>query len=348
MRSRGRTVLFALIPTLFVVLLAEIAVRAYDYVTQRRSSSARTSWYWLYERDPYLGYRGKPGVRQAMGPDEEIVHSPDGFRDARSLDEIGRMKDRHLVVAIGESSTYGLRSGDTAGTYPAQLEGALRRLSNDDRWVVFNAGQPGYTSHEVLVLTSLRLAKLRPTVVIAMNLRNDFVFVSHYLDQAVDYNMLPLKLAQRKGLWAGACSFSAACGLLLTKTLGVIGDDVGGRAPADTEHPPTPRSREQYKTNLALLSALADIAGFKLMLVDQPVNTAAWAAKDRDGLRALRGDLHEVAAARKVQLLDADAGFPWDLVTPGEDVHLGRAGYGALAERIAPQVLAACPGGRCS
>jgi hypothetical protein len=128
----------------------------------------------------------------------------------------------------------------------------------------------------------------------------------------------------------------------------LIGDDTGGRAPADTERPPTPRSREQYKTNLALLSALADIAGFKLMLVDQPVNTTAWAPKDRDGLRVLRADLHEVAATRNVRLLDADEGFPWNLVIPGEDVHLGRAGYGALAERLAPQVLAACPGGRCS
>jgi lysophospholipase L1-like esterase len=336
-----------MVPTLLLLLIAEVAVRAYDYVTQRRSSSARTSWYSLYERDAFLGYRGKPNARQAMGPDEEIVHSADGFRDHRSFEEISRMKDRHLVVCIGESSTYGLRAGDTSGTYPAQLEGALRRLAKDDRWVVFNAGMPGYTSHEVLVLTSLRLAKLRPAAVIAMNMRNDYVFSAHYLNESVDYTALPLKLAQRKGLWAGACTISAACGLLLTKTLPLIGDDVGGRTPPDDEHPPTVRSREQYKTNLQLLSALAEISGFKLMLVDQPVNTGSYADKDKVGLQVLRGDLREVAATRKIQLLDADAGFPWNVVTPGEDVHLGRGGYGALAERIAPQVLAACPGGRC-
>src|SRR5262245_57618687 len=132
MRSRRRTVLFALIPTLVCVLAIEIAVRAYDYITQRRSSSARTSWYSLYDRDALLGYRGKPNARQRMGPDEEIVHSPDGFRERRSLEETARMKDRHLVICIGESSTYGLRAGDTSGTYPAQLEGVLRRLSKDD------------------------------------------------------------------------------------------------------------------------------------------------------------------------------------------------------------------------
>ncbi len=348
MRSRRRTVLFALVPTLLCLLVADVAVRAYDFVTQRRSSSARTSWYWLYERDAFLGYRGKPNARQSMGPDEVIVHSSDGFRDRRSLEEIGGMKDRYLVICIGESSTYGLRAGDTSGTYPAQLEGVLRRLSNDDRWVVFNAGMAGYTSHEALVLTNLRLAKLRPTVVISMNMRNDYVFAGHYLDQSIDYTALPLKLAQRKGLWAGACAMSAACGLLLTKTLPLIGDDVGGRTPADNEHPPTTRSREQYRTNLGLLSALADIVGFRLMLVDQPVNTASYEQKDQVGLQVLRGDLREVAATRKITLLEANAGFPWNLVTPGEDVHLGRAGYGALAERIAAQVLAACPGGRCS
>jgi hypothetical protein len=347
MRSRRRTVLFALVPTLLCLLAGETAVRAYDYITQRRSSSARTAWYWLYERDAFLGYRGKPNSRQRVGPDEEFVHSPDGFRERRSLEEVGRIKDRHLVICIGESSTYGILGGDTSGTYPAQLEGVLRRLSMDDRWVVFNAGMPGYTTHEVLVLMSLRLAKLRPTAVIAMNMRNDYVYAGHYLDQSIDYPSLPLKLAQRKGLWAGACSISAACGLLLTKTLPLIGDDVGGRMPAGAEQPPTPRSREQYRINLGLLAALAEIAGFKLMLVDQPVNTTTYAPKDQSGLQVLRGDLHEVAATRKIPLLEADRGFPWDLVMPGEDVHLGRAGYGALAERIAPQVLAACPGGRC-
>jgi lysophospholipase L1-like esterase len=346
MRSRRRTVLFALFPTLVFLLLAEGAVRVYDWASGR--SGVRTGWYWLYERDPFLGYRGTPDARRSFGRDEEIVHSSDGFRDQRSIDEIAKMQDKHLVICIGESSTYGLRAGDTSGTYPAQLETTLRRLSNDERWVVFNAGMPGYTSHEAVVLTSLRLAKLRPAAVIAMNLRNDYVFTAHYLDQAIDYNTLPLKLAQRKGLWAGACAASAVCGLLLTRMLPFVGDDAGGREPADAEHPPTPRSREQYKTNLGLLAALAEIGGFRLMLVDQPVNTASYSEKDQTGLQVLRGDMREVAAARQIQVLEADEGFPWNLVTAGEDVHLGRAGYGALAERIAPQVLAACPGGRCS
>jgi lysophospholipase L1-like esterase len=346
MRSRRRTLLFALLPTLFLVLAAEAAVRVYDWASG--GGGVRTGWYWLYERDPFLGYRARPGVSRYFGRDEQIVHSVDGFRDSRSFEEITKMQDKHLVIAIGESSTYGLRSGDTSGTYPAQLEAALRRLSGDDRWVVFNAGMPGYTSHEAVALTTLRLTKLRPAVVIAMDLRNDYVFTAHYLDQAIDYNALPLKLAQRKGLWAGACATSALCGLVLTRMLPLIGDDVGGQVPPDAEQPPTPRAREQYKTNLGLLSALAEIAGFKLMLVDQPVNTTTYSPKDQTGLTVLRADMREVAAARRIQVLEADEGFPWDLVAAGEDVHLGRAGYGALAERIAPQVLAACPAGRCS
>ena len=182
MRSRRRTVSFALMPTLAVSSRCgdrRACVRLRDAASKFQRSNVVVL---AHERDAFLGYRGKPNSRQSMGPDEEIVHSADGFRDRRSLEEIGRMRSRHLVICIGESSTYGLGAGDTSGTYPAQLEGALRRLSNDNRWVVFNAGMPGYTSHEALVLTNLRLAKLRPTVVIAMNMRNDYVFAGHYLD----------------------------------------------------------------------------------------------------------------------------------------------------------------------
>ena len=54
------------------------------------------------------------------------------------------------------------------------LEKELRALSGDARWTVYNAGLPGYTSHEVLELMKLRLLRLQPDVIVFMGLANEY------------------------------------------------------------------------------------------------------------------------------------------------------------------------------
>ena len=73
-------------------------------------------------------------------------------------------------------------TGKGEGELAALLEKELRELSGDDRWIVYNAGLPGYTSHEVLELLKLRLLRLQPEAVVFMGLRNDHEQVTIFLD----------------------------------------------------------------------------------------------------------------------------------------------------------------------
>ena len=141
---------------------------------------------------------------------------------------------------------------------------------------------------------------------------------------------------------------SAACGLILTKTLPLIGDDVGGRTPAAC----------RASANGALARAVQDqpqaavgTRGDRRLQADahRPAGQHHHVARRRikSDCKCFAGIYVSSPRRDKIPLLEADAGFPWNLVNAGEDVHLGRAGYGVLAERIATQVLSACPGGRC-
>src|SRR5262249_6947663 len=143
-----------------------------------------------------LGWRGRPNAR-AVTDIDDIRHDAEGFRDERDMSVIlGRSQDSRLVVCVGESSTYGISAGPTEATYPSALERELRALSGSDRWVVFNAGMPGYSSHEILELVNLRLLKLRPEIIVDMNLANDHDYMTRFIDERIDYDQLPIRLAQ--------------------------------------------------------------------------------------------------------------------------------------------------------
>ena len=136
------------------LLAAEALVRTRD-AARGYAPNARAAWYWLFEQDPFLGYRGRANASTWFAPPgqpllgDRIQHNADGFRDARTLADLRRMTDRKLVVCVGDADTYGLTAGGTDRTYPAALERELRRRSGDASWIVFNAGMPGYTSYAV-------------------------------------------------------------------------------------------------------------------------------------------------------------------------------------------------------
>jgi len=338
-RFRALAVIASSLATLFAL---EGAVRVAD-LARGRSVRARTAWYWLYEQDPLLGYRGRPGVR-IRTPEDTIIHNADGFRDARTLAEIMRIKDRKLVVCVGESSTYGLSAGRMEDTYPARLEARLRDLSGDQRWTVYNAGMPGYTSYETAGVLALRLLKARPSIVLAMNLRNDYEFAALYLDDRVDYDRLPLRVAQLSSTWPNELLMrSSLYGLVATRLRPWFADDLGGATP-DTPHDlPTRRGMSFYRDNLERMAVLSASRGARLMCVDQPVNDGPRTFGDarREGLAMLRRELHTFCRERSVALLEANGKIPWAEITPSDDVHLGPKGYDLLATLLAPQILAA-------
>lgn len=207
-RSIIRRITFGVVA---VVLLLEIGLRIFD-AARDRSSNARTSWFWLFEPDSYLGHRGRADVEVRYGSGV-VRHNADGFRDARELRDIAAIPEHRLVVCVGDSSTYGTDAPDVARTYPARLEALLRETTHDDRWFVYNAGVPGYTSREATQLLALKILNQRPAAVLMMSLYEDAQFVATRLNEATDYAELPRALLPEPSTWMNAlCMRSALYG----------------------------------------------------------------------------------------------------------------------------------------
>lgn len=338
------------------LVAAEMAVRARD-AARGYAPNARAAWYWLFEQDPFLGYRGRPNAATWLEPPgqpwlgDRIQHNADGFRDTRTFSDLRRLAGRKLVVCVGDADTYGLTSGGTERTYPAALERALRRLSNDPSWVVFNAGVPGYTSHEVLELIKLRLLKLRPDAIVSMSLRNDYEQVTLYLDDDADYDSYPLRMAalSSHGL-TDLLMRSALVGRLAQRWRRRVPDDLGGRYPRTAYGEATARGLKLYLDNVALTAALCRRSGASLLYVDQPIHYSACSYRETQirSVEHMREELRRLAGEAGFTVLDAHAGFDWGGIEPHGDLLLGSneslmgaAGYERLAEVLAPQVLQA-------
>lgn len=337
----------------------EIAVRAVD-ARRGYSPHARTAWYWLFERDPFLGYRGRPGAEVWLDPPglplnaDRIRHNEDGFRDARSFATLPPPERRRLVFCVGDANTYGLTAGDERRTYPAALEKALRARSGDDRFVVYNAGLPGYTSHEILELVKLRLLRLQPEAIVFMGLRNDHEQVTIYLDDSLDYVFYPLRMAPlAANRVTDALMSSALVGRGAQRWRERYADDIGGRWPMRAYGEATPRGAKLFFDNVALLAELCRRSGVKLMVADQPIHYSACSYGPTliASVERMRAELRKTAAGAGASVLEAHDVFDWtgievrgDMLFSSNESVMGAEGYARLAEVLAPQVLAAAGG----
>lgn len=357
LRRRMRLRPWMIVAAMALVLVgAETVLRMRD-AARGYAPNARAAWYWLFEQDPFLGYRGRPNASTWLDPPgqpllgDHIQHNADGFRDARTFADLRRLADRKLVVCVGDADTYGLTAGGTDRTYPAALERALRRISGDPTWVVFNAGLPGYTSHEVLELVKLRLLKLRPGAIVSMSLRNDYEQVTLYLDDEADYDSYPLRMAalSRQGV-TDLLMRSSLVGRLAQRWRRRVPDDMGGRHPRTAYGEATPRGLKLFLDNVALTAALCRRSGVQLLYVDQPIHYSACSYGEMQikSVERIRQELRRMAGDSGFTMLDAHAGFDWegveahgDLLLGSNESLMGAAGYERLAEVLAPQVLRA-------
>ena len=360
-RPRGalltlRRGLMLLALVLAALVVAEVVLRALD-ASRGYSTHARTAWYWLFQQDPFLGYRGRPGASASIAPSalpgnaDSIQHGPEGFRDQRSFRELEQRGARRLVVCVGDGNTYGLNAGGNHLTYPAALEQELARRSGGEDWIVFNAGLPGYTTHENLELIKLRLLQLRPDIVLSMSLASDFEQVTQYLDGQLDYDFYPLRMAALSATPLNdALMRSVLLGRFAQRWRSRFLDDQGGRWPMTAYGEPTERGLKLYLDNIALTAALCARSGVAFMLVDQPMHYSAcsYGPPKIASVERVRGEVERAAHAMGVPVLAAHAQFDWqgvdargDLLLSSNETALGRLGYQRLAEVLAPQVLAA-------
>lgn len=120
------------------------------------------------EADDHRGFRLRTNFRSAT-----LNTNSQGFRGKELPAEIA---DKRLVLALGESTTFGWAVGDEE-SYPSHLERILNATS-DDPVVVVNAGIPSYSSQQVLLYAEELLQRYRPTVVLVSILWNDLFYSS--------------------------------------------------------------------------------------------------------------------------------------------------------------------------
>ena len=327
----------ALTSVLATLVLLEVGLRVADRA-RGKGWNWRTSWYWMFEQDPHLGYRGRPNAVVVFDGDGAYRHNAEGFRDARELADVAAVPGRRLVICVGESSTYGIGAPRVEQAWPARLEAHLRRISGDDRWFVFNAGYPAYSSYQILQLTNLRLLRHRPEAVVMMSLRNDVELVARIVNEEVDFPDIPLRMAPVPNtLWNDLGMRSSLIGLLATR-LGTARADAASvqRAPEIT-----PRGRRLYVDDLAQAALLCRRSDVRLLVVDQPIFNDAYPEPHRRRTEGMREAMKALCRELDVRVLEADRPLHASGFRSPDDVHLGPVGYDRLAEIVAPQVLEA-------
>lgn len=330
----ARRFVFAIVAILLPLIALETGIRLYD-LARGASTDARTSWYWGFTQDRLLGYRARPDVDITYaGGTNHLDTNSQGFRDREFDPET--LVGKRVVIVLGESSTWGTGSTSRDTTWPRQLDRLL--AARDPRFVVLNAGMPGYTLVENVQLLNLRLLKYHPEAVVYMGLRNDVEFYARSLTEDLDLNFYPRQAATLAPTWLNSLVLrSALLGLLVTK-VGVIFslDAQGVNLPQAGEHL-TPRGAQTVRDQIALMSDLTTRHGARLFWVDQPIDYS----KTTQGLalEEARAVVRDEVAKNAIPLLDAHGTYSFKEFPTLDDVHLTDGGNRHLAGIVAPQLL---------
>ena len=88
------------------------------------------------------------------------------------LADNNRSDNRFVILAVGESTTYGLHVG-LEQSYPKQLERLLNERFGDTRFIVKNVGFPSQTSTSILRNIDSQMLRYKPDLVISLIGAND-------------------------------------------------------------------------------------------------------------------------------------------------------------------------------
>ncbi len=165
--------------TLFAAILAlqfaifEVALRTWG------SSEAAPAFQGLFENDPVLGYRLKPGANTRFATDEfdtEIRINSAGMRDDEELGE--KPPNERRILILGDSLVLSVQVpfGQTFGEL---LERRLNSRGSPVRYRVINGGVQGYGPVQELLLLRSLLPVVKPDLII------ETLFVGNDIEDAV-------------------------------------------------------------------------------------------------------------------------------------------------------------------
>jgi lysophospholipase L1-like esterase len=162
-----------------------LSARPYSYEFARRDPAAFARW-WTHKNKQAAGLLrsilvsnadGSLGLRpNTVAPlfESQIRINSQGFRGA----ELPPKGDAYRIVALGESTTFGLTMGMHDQPWPALLAQLIRDRLHASRPVqVINAGIPGTTLKANLVRLQSDLLPLKPDMIISYHGYNGFAFI---------------------------------------------------------------------------------------------------------------------------------------------------------------------------
>lgn len=121
----------------------------------------------LYYAHPYISYEMKPGYKGGRVQINSL-----GFRGKTFSEK--KTEGVYRVIALGASTTYGIYNKQHR-TYPFLLEEKLQKDLKTKNIEVINAGLVSATTTESLIRFSLRIAPLKPDMIIIYHGYNDLV-----------------------------------------------------------------------------------------------------------------------------------------------------------------------------
>lgn len=345
--SRGKKVAFGLLTLLILVGVPEAFLQAREVVRAARKPRLPT------EPCPWRGIRLIPGARY-VGPKGKIDVNSFGLRGP----EITREKPAgtRRLACVGGATTFGLYTSTNEATWPALLEGHLRRGGATVE--VLNCGAPGWPLRVSQTNLELTVFPLQPDAVVCYHAYNDLMenlSPRYHADSRVD-DVEQLRRDATADLFTRLSEATA-----LTRFLKSRFRDPHG----ELEHKAAelhPEGQPAFERNLRRLVRRCREQRAKLLLCTFPWAYRETEAASRaagvprmeewydglsplqfpalvEGLRRYNETVRQVGKELAVPVLDLAATFPSDVRYYVSPIHHSDEGERLVAERVAAAVL---------
>lgn len=274
-----------------------------------------------------LRYRPHPYLNYVCNGDWTF---PDGFRPHLAMGirdpgfpPRGKRPGVFRIVALGESTTYGMYVEKASQAWPHLVGKALGQTLHADVEVV-NAGVPNYTTWEMTGMAAFWLPEFAPDLVLVHTGLNDAFAVAYPDEGGPDGTAFrhPFRQASLPPALAAAMRASRLARFLganLVRQEGFSPGDMGAAIqwaiPPDAEvraHAAAATGK-YFRRNVETLLALIHRAGARPVLVDMPLNprfvTGHGTYYDAVSAAVLRdnGILHEIGRAEGVPVVELSA-----------------------------------------
>jgi lysophospholipase L1-like esterase len=346
--SRVRRLLFLTVPyAVFALALAaaEAAVRlTRPYVApldffvtapEQRAQFEDARHLRIFEGDPLLFWRLKPGLRGVVWDQTPVTTNAQGLR--YDHDVLPRVPGSFRIVCAGDSVTFGFRvplvflkrpqdRDPRWRPYPARMEDALR-AANPGRVVeVIPLAVPGYSTHQGLAWLTRDLARYRPDVLVLLYGWNDIS-----LRARPDEVTMPASALQV--IARDVVSRSQ----LLVRTWRFV--HASGRGAAQAAGSGVPRvDRARFVANHLRMAELARAQGAAVVVVGPIFRDAVEHPDEAARMTEYRAALREAMTERGLPYLEVpeltEGAWPGNEPLFLEHIHPNHAGHRVLAQAL--------------